>query len=374
MARTWILPALALLLIGCGPATDGLRPTAQPAETPGIPKAEAFQITEVDRFDEPWAMSFLPDSDLVAITERSGLLWLRDQASGERIEVTGLPQVHHAGQAGLGDFVAGPNHAEDQQVYLSWSEPGDGGAGAAVGRARLHVGGQQTELVDLEVIWRQQPKVSGNGHFSQRLAFSPDGQYLFVSSGDRQKMDPAQDPGSDLGKIIRIDLANDQAEHWTLGHRNPLGLAFDAEGNLWSSEMGPQGGDELNLIVQGANYGWPLASNGSHYGGGPIPDHQSGDGFEAPKAWWAPSISPGSLLIYDGELFPDWRNDAFLGALSGQALVRVDLSGTQASGTERWPMDARVREVEQGPDGSIWLLMDAGDGRLLQLTPPGHPR
>ena len=211
---------------------------------------------------------------------------------------------------------------------------------------------------------------------------SPDGQHLFVSSGERQKFDPAQDLGGNLGKIVRLQLDGSAAQGnpfadrggvtaqvWSLGHRNPLGIAFDEAGNLWSSEMGPQGGDEVNLVQAGGNYGWPQASNGSHYGGADIPDHRSGDGFMAPAVWWNPSISPGSLMIYRGNAFPAWRGDAFVGALSGQALIRIDLDGTSASKGDQWPMGARIREVEQGPDGSIWLLEDGPGGRLLQLTP-----
>ena len=228
-------------------------------------------------------------------------------------------------------------------------------------------------LKNLEIIWRQTPKVSGSGHFGHRIAFGPDGM-LYISSGERQKQAPAQDPGSDLGKVIRMKDDGSSPSQMSLGHRNPLGLAFDPQGGLWDVEMGPMGGDELNLVKAGANYGWPRASNGDQYGGDTIPDHEPGDGFEPPKVWWNPSISPGGLMIYSGSLFPAWKGDAFIAALGGQALIRVDLDGDKASKADEWDMQARIREVEQGPDGAIWLLEDGKLGRLLKLTPKaGNP-
>jgi glucose/arabinose dehydrogenase len=336
-------------------------------------------IEEIAELDEPWAMTFLPDGRAL-ISGRGGELTLRT-TRGEMIEVDGVPEVVHAGQGGFGDVIAAPDFARTQTVYVSWAEAGDGGSGAAVGRATLTSDGESARLDDLTVVWRQQPKVSGRGHFAHRLAFSPDGKYLFVTSGDRQKMDPAQDLDSGLGKFVRLnpdgtaadgnpfaDRGGVAAETWSFGHRNPLGIAFDADGNLWSSEMGPRGGDELNLIREGANYGWPEVSNGSHYSGEEIPDHGDGDDFEAPKVWWTPSVSPGSLMIYSGQAFPQWKGDAFAGALSGQALIRVDLDGTNAEKGDEWDLGERVREVEQAPDGTIWLLTDGG--QVLRLTPP----
>ena len=324
-------------------------------------------IEEIAELDEPWAMTFLPDGRSL-ITGRAGELTLRG-ADGQNVEVSGVPEVVHEGQGGFGDVVLAPDFETSKTVYVSWAEAGDGGdSGAAVGRATLTENGGSAELADLDVIWRQEPKVSGNGHYGHRLAFSPDGRHLFVSSGERQKMEPAQDLDSDLGKIIRMSPDGSGARVWTYGHRNPLGIAFDADGNLWNSEMGPQGGDELNLVREESNYGWPEASNGSHYGGGEIPDHEDGDGFEAPKAWWNPSVSPGSLMIYSGAMFPQWKGDAFLGALSGEALIRVDLDGTDAAEGDQWDLGLRVREVEQAPDGAIWLLTD--EGQVLRLVAP----
>ena len=225
------------------------------------------------------------------------------------------------------------------------------------------------------VIWRQHPTVDGTGHFSHRLALSPDGQYLFITSGERQKMQPAQDPGSDLGKIIRMNPDGTDAQHWTLGHRNPLGIAFDAAGNLWSSEMGPQGGDELNLIQPGLNYGWPNASNGIHYNGKDIPDHAEGDGYEPPKVYWDPSISPGSLMIYSGDLFPNWQGDAFLGdqfkffaqgrearrrGLRGEEFTRVRLE-SQHGGLQSAAGGMRDDATEQGAMAEVHTV-EIADG------------
>ncbi len=378
--RAVLVLALVSALTGCsaagGPAPDD---GAARAGKPG----DSFTMEDVAAFDQPWAMVFLPDARAL-VTQRSGALLLVDPVTGSSTRVGGTPDVVVDGQGGLGDVILGPNFAMDRAVYLSWIEAGEDGGdstGAVVGRATLRADDSPV-LEDLNVIWRQEPKVSGSGHFSHRLVFSPDGRHLFVSSGDRQKFDPAQDLRNNLGTIVRLtpegapaagnpitDRGAAPAQIWSYGHRNALGLAFDADGNLWSSEMGPQGGDEINLIGAGKNYGWPKASNGSHYGGADIPDHASGDGFEAPKVWWTPSVSPGSLMIYSGERFAEWKGDAFVGALSGQALIRVQLDGTNAVKADQWDMGARIREVEQGPDGALWLLTDGGDGRLLKLTP-----
>lgn len=372
-----LLIALALCVSACTAAPDASSSPSVPTQSSGTPAPGAtpsgsplagtpFSAQNLGTFDQPWALAFLPDGDAL-ITERGGTLVLR-RADGGTLEVAGVPTVVPAGQGGLGDVIVSPTFAQDRTVYLSWAASGDGGTGAEVGRARLVDDGATARLDGLTVIWRQQPKTSGSGHFGHRLVFAPDGRHLFVTSGERQKMDPAQDLGSDLGKVIRMNPDGTDAQRWTYGNRNPLGIAFDPAGNLWSSEMGPQGGDEMNLIVEGRNYGWPKVSNGSHYGGAPIPDHSPGDGFEAPKVWWNPSVSPGSLMIYTGTEFPDWQGDAFIGALSGQALIRVDLNGTNATKADQWQFGERLRAVNQAPDGSIWALEDGANARMLRLT------
>ena len=353
------------------PATSQAEPT--PAPTPE-PTTHTFTVTAHEALDRPWAMAALPGTDILAITLRGGTLVLRDP-SGVR-EVTGTPDVVVTEQGGLGDIIPGPTFEEDGTVYLSWVEGSDGATGAVVGTAHLDV--EAATLTGLRRIWRQSPSLEGGGHYSHRLATHD--SLLYISSGDRRQFTPAQGLDSDLGKILRLTLDGQPApgnpfggessialQFWSIGHRNPLGLAFDSEGRLWSSEMGPKGGDEINLIEAGGNYGWPEASNGSNYDGSDIPDHRPDDGFTAPLVWWNPSVSPGSLMIYQGEEFPAWRGDAFVGALSGEALIRVDLDGATATLAETWPMGARIREVEQGADGAIWLLEDGPGGRLLEL-------
>jgi len=364
--------APVLLLFGATACGDG---------APAFAQDRPFEVEAIGQFDQPWAMVFLPGGDLL-VTEKQGSIKLR-RANGNIVDVTGGPQVDYGGQGGLGDVVLHPDFARNGIVYLSWVEPGEGGLrGAVVGRGRLVLAESRASIVGLEVIWRQAPKMSGRGHFGHRLAFSPDGRYLFISSGDRQEFTPAQDMAANLGKVLRLNpdgsvppdnpfaaQGGTAAEVWTLGHRNPLGLAFAPDGRLWEVEMGPRGGDEMNLIERGRNYGYPRVSNGQHYDGRDIPDHSPGDGFEPPKVWWTPVISPGDMIIYSGAMFPGWRGDALIGGLSGEALVRVDIEGANAREAERWSMGQRIREVEQAPDGSVWLLEDAPGGRLLRLTP-----
>ena len=353
---------------------------------PSLAQNAAFTTAAVAEFNEPWAMAFLPDGQLL-VTEKGGAVKLLAIDSGQVGDVTGVPAVEYAGQGGLGDVALHPNFATNGLVYLSYAEAGERGiAGAAVARAKLALaklalaptGGGALE--ELTVVWRQNPKVDGRGHYGHRIAFGPDG-FLYVSSGERQKFTPAQDMQANLGKIVRLnddgtvprdnpfaDRGGVSAQIWSLGHRNPLGLAFDGEGRLWNVEMGPRGGDELNLVQRGANYGYPVVSNGDHYSGADIPDHDKRPEFAAPAVWWNPVISPSSLLFYSGSEFPDWRGDAFIGGLSSAALIRIELSANGAREAERYEMGRRIRAVEQGFDGALWVLEDGRGGRLLKLT------
>lgn len=398
------LPSL-LLLLACGnPAGSGVAMATRAAG--GLP----FAVTEQGRFDEPFAMAFLPDARLL-VTEKAGALKLR-AVNGRIITVRGVPSVATGGQGGLLDVAIAPNFADSHQIYLSYAERRPGGSSLALARATLSETDGTARLDGLQVIWRQGSDGKG-GQYGAVIAFSPDGKALYLTSGERQRFTPAQDPNQALGKIIRLTLDGQPApgnpaeektgaatvkvfdpprdtlaafktagrvtpvagtnrvpaETWSTGHRNPYGLAFAADGRLWETEMGPRGGDELNLIEPGRNYGWPNVSNGDNYDGVPIPDHRAGDGFAAPKLFWNPSISPGGFMIYSGSVFPAWRGSGFIAALSGESLIRVVLNGDAATKADEWPMQARLRDVAEAPDGSIWLLEDGSGARLLRLTP-----
>ena len=379
----------------------------------GEKQAEAdlpFTVTQVTTFNLPWRIAFLPDGRML-VTEKPGAVWLVTQ-QGAKTPVSNVPAVLHQGQGGLLGIFTSPKYASDHRVYLTYAEPGDYGSGLALARAKLEIGQTAASLDGLEVLWRQLAKGKG-GQFGAQIAFSPDGQYLFLTVGDRQRFTPAQDPNQELGKILRLTLDGKPApgnpwagrtgaatvrvtdppedseaaktarartitwpgtnltpaETWTLGHRNPLGLAFAPDGRLWEIEMGPRGGDELNLIIAGRNYGYPIVSNGDNYNGVPIPDHHPGDGFEPPEVYWNPVISPGGLLIYTGDLFPQWKGDALIPALSGEALVHVNIDGDKATKADQWDMGKRIRALDEGPHGEVYLLEDGPGARLLRLTP-----
>ena len=356
---------------------------------------DKFLIEEVASFDQPWSMAFLPDGNFL-VTEKPGKMFLMNQAGETLSEISGVPEVAYGGQGGLGDIAIHPNFNENKTVYVSFAEEGENDTrGAVVIKATLDLSEGGGALSNLKYIWRQVPKVTGRGHYAHRMAFSEDG-YLFISSGDRQKFDPAQDMTSNMGKIIRLNddgsipadnpFYNDggvAAEVWSLGHRNPLGIDFDVDGKLWNIEMGPRGGDELNLVLKGEDYGYPTVSNGIHYNGSNIPNHDTRPEFEEPKEWWGdgysiPVISPSSFVIYQGNLFGDWQGSGFISGLSSESLIRVQFDGDSAKEIERFDMGRRIRSVEEGPDGALWLLedyprrQDTSKGRLLRLTPHSH--
>lgn len=371
-----------------------------PSRSSAATSERPFTVTEVTRFDSPWAMAFLPGSGLpltnmALVTEKTGKLWLLNVATGQKQEVAGVPRVHVDDHGGLLDVLPSPDFAGNQQIFISYAKDGANGTSfATVESGRLVLGDGQPRLEGLRTWWNAGPAVDSPAHYAARLAISPDGKNLFMSFGERFQFQPAQSLGNSIGKIVRLKIDHGIPEDnpfevprgqpsrpdknpgiWSYGHRNPLGLAFAPDGRLWETEMGPRGGDELNLIQRGRNYGWPKASNGSNYDGSDIPDHRPGDGFEPPKVWWNPSVSPSSLLIYSGDLFPEWKGDALIGALSGEALIRVDIDGDRAKKADQWPMGARIRAVDQGPRGEVYLMEDGeSGGRLLRLEPKTQDR
>ncbi|MFN2100112.1 PQQ-dependent sugar dehydrogenase [Altererythrobacter sp. MF3-039] len=379
------LSPLAFALASCGNMSTVDSGSAIAASTTAPESSsEPFTIEETGTFARPWAAAFEPGTGNLFITEKEGSIKFFQTANGKLGFVSGVPEVDYGGQGGLGDIAFAPDYATSKAIYLSWAEAGDGDTrGAVVGRGTLVCEDHDScDIRDLEVIWRQSPKVTGRGHYSHRLEFSPDGRYLYVASGDRQKLTPAQDMSNTVGSIVRLNLDGTAAagnpfatydctceEIWSYGHRNILGMAHDLEGRLWEVEHGPAGGDELNLVTEGDNYGWPTRSNGDHYNGDDIPDHTADDGFTKPLVHWTPVIAPGDMTLVKGDLFSAWRGDMLIAGLSSQALVHIDLDGEKAREVARYEFDNRIRAVTEGPDGALWLLEDGSEGRLLKLTP-----
>jgi aldose sugar dehydrogenase len=383
--------AAALALAGCSggdggdavtaPPTPALTPTPAPTPTP-TPSA-SVEVTAVNQrivatFDNPWAMVFLPDGRML-VTEKSGQLQLVTQA-GLKTRVAGVPAVTFSGQLGLQDVVLDPGFATNARIWISYAEPATGGQRLAVARATLGLVGTP-QLSDLAVIWRATPTTTG-GQLGGRIAFAPDGRTLFITSGERQQGTPAQDMTGTLGKIVRINsdgtpaagnpfaaTANAKPEIWTLGHRNPYGLVFASDGRLFESEMGPMGGDEFNLIEAGKNYGWPNVSEGDNYDGTPIPRHATNPAYTPPLVSWTPVIAPGGMIQYRGTAFSGWTGDFILAGLVQQGIVRVRVKGNTASEVARIGLGARTREIEEGPNGSLWVLRDGNDAALVELTP-----
>ena len=409
--------AIALLVVGCASidqpaANQPVRFLAETAiaERKSVPRLivpngtipTEFGNLEIERLavlEEPWGMAFLPDGRLL-ITEKPGRL--RIFSDGVLSDpIGGVPAVVYFGQGGLLDVAVDPNFSQNQLIYLSYAEAADpqpAGVhetqeprlaafqrmedqtlkGGAVARGRLEDGA----LRDVKVIWRQVPKTVGRGHFSGRLTFATD-DTLFIASSDRMRFDPAQDLASNLGKIVRINtdgsapgdnpfVKNPKArpEIWSMGHRNPSGLAFQpGTTRLWSVEFGPKGGDELNLIQKGRNYGWPLVNEGVNYNDSPIPHHATRPEFVRFIRAWTPVISPGSLMFYDGTRFPRWRGDALVGGLSSQAIIRLTIVGDKVTHQEVIPMGRRIRNLAQAPDGSLLALSESPNAELLRLSP-----
>lgn len=371
-----------------------------------------FTVTTVATFNLPWRIAFLPDGRML-ITEKPGPVWLVTQ-QGAKMPVTNVPAVLWQGQGGMLGVYTSPNYATDHNVYLAYSEPGNGGSSLALARARLTIGATSASLDGLEVIWRDGERGRG-GQFGAAVAFSPDKQYLFLTVGDRQRMTPAQDPNSPLGKILRLTLdgkpapGNPQAgktgsatlpvinpprntelaktaepmstytfpgpnltpaETWTMGHRTPYGLAFGPDGRLWEAEHGPKGGDELNLIEPGKNYGWPLVSYATNYDNVPIPSPDTRPDLAKPVLYWTPIIAPGSLTFYHGAMFPKWEGSALMGGMATLTLNRITFDGKGGAAlAERWTVGHRIRDVAVGPDGAVWMIEDANPGGLFRVTP-----
>jgi len=383
------LSPLALGLASCEAAAtgDSAVDAQSTASTDGVSAAinetvGPFAIADMGTFNEPWAGAFAPGTSTLFITEKPGTMKFVDTATGRMGTVTGMPTVDYGGQGGLGDVAflqsESASTLDRRTIFLSWAEAGDGDTrGAVVGKGSLVCAEADACTVEgLNVVWRQGPKVSGRGHYSHRIAFSPDESHMFIASGDRQKKTPAQDTSNTLGSIVRLNVDGSPGsgnpvgeEIWSYGHRNILGLAFDSAGRLWDLEHGPAGGDELNLVEAGKNYGWPVVSDGDNYNETLIPDNDTRPDLEKPKIGWTPVIAPGDFLFYDGNSFADWQGDAIIAGLSSNALVRVEMNGTAPVEAARYDLGKRLREVVEGPDGALYVLEDGEGGRLRKLTP-----
>lgn len=380
--KFFYLPLLmgCTLLSACNAQSNSSSEVKQATESTTAMIDQSYRVEKVATFDEPWAMTELGDGRLL-ITERRGKLKLYDPSSSQSIDILGVPPVAYGGQGGLGDIALHPDYKNNHQIYLSYAEKGNGGYGAVVVRGELNLQEKNPRIRNIKRIWEQVPKVSGQGHYAHRMLFGKDGK-LWISSGERQKFDPAQDMKSNLGKVIRLnDDGSVVADNpftqqgeigkqvWSLGHRNPLGIAFDHKDQLWVVEMGPKGGDELNLIHKGENYGYPIVSNGDHYSGKEIPDHATRPEFKAPEISWIPVISPSNLVFYQKQLFPQWTNKALIGGLSSEAIIVVDTESKPVREIQRLNMKQRIRDIYPAHDGSIWVLEDGKNAGLLRLLP-----
>jgi glucose/arabinose dehydrogenase len=374
-ATTTLLAGLSALLISAGAATA--------SENAGDNQATSklpFSARDIAVFDTPWALAFL-DVDEMLVTEKGGRIWLVT-TSGDKLPVEGVPDVVYGGQLGLLDVAPAPDFPSSGMVYLTYVEPNDASGSLALARASLTRGEGKASLGDLKVLWRDDA-LPGGGQAGGVIAFAPDGRHIFLSVGDRMRPKRAQDLSRPQGSIVKLTLdgaaaqgnpfqARDEArpEIWSYGHRNPYGLAFAPDGKLWAHEMGPRGGDELNRIEAGKNYGWPLVSNGDQYSGAKIPRHSTRPDLTAPSIYWNPVIAPAGLVFYAGSRFSDWKGSALIGGLAGLSLSRItfDKSGA-AHETDRWDMEARIRDVAVDSDGYVWVIEDDVEGRLRRLEP-----
>jgi glucose/arabinose dehydrogenase len=370
-----------------------------------------FTMTQVATFNLPWRLAFLPDGRML-VTEKVGPLWLVTQ-QGAKVPVTGVPPVWYQGQNGMLGVFLSPHYATDHYVYLTYDAPGDYGGGLTMSRAKLVLGDNSASLEGLKVLWQQLPFGKG-GQDGAQIAFAPDGKSLFLTVGDRQRMTPAQDPNQPEGKILHLTLDGKPApgnpmagkvgastiplidppadtekaktapvvstytfkgpnltlsETWTVGHRTPYGLAFAPDGHLWEAEHGPKGGDELNLIEPGKNYGWPLVSYATNYNGVPIDSPDTRSDLTKPVIYWTPIIAPGNIIFYKGAMFPQWNGSLLMGGMATMTLNRVVVNGTDAKPAERFSVGHRIRDVEVGPDGALWMLEDSTTGGLFKVTP-----
>lgn len=331
------------------------------------PMAEGLQV--------PWAFGFLPDGG-VLITEKRGKLWHLPQ-EGERHEVSGLGEIAVVGQGGLLDVLVPRDFAETRTLFFTLATPQGGNAGTAVARARLSE--DATALEDWRLIWEMVPGSGGGRHFGSRLVEAPEG-YLFVTVGERGDRPSAQDLSRENGSVLRIardgsvpadnpfvDRDGAQPEIWSWGHRNPQGAGLDAEGRLWVSEHGAKGGDEVNRIEKGANYGWPVISYGRHYSGARFEKGTSAPGMEQPEFYWDPSIAPSGLMVYSGRMWPEWEGDIFVGSLKFGHVARLEGRPLTLGENLEGPSTARVRDLREAPDGAIWVLSE-GRGALYRLS------
>ena len=380
MPRETVRSVIVACVVFSVPVPAQSQDQAPRSPTPA-PVSGAIRVETVAHgLEHPWALAFLPDGRML-VTERPGRL-RRVERDGRLSEpLAGVPQVFAQGQGGLLDIALSPGFAHDQLVYVSFSEPGEGGAGTAVARGRLGDRG----LEGTQVIWRQQPKVRGSNHWGSRLVFHRDGT-LFVTVGDRfAYRDRAQDLSVTLGKIVRInadgsvprdnpfvDRAGARPEIWSYGHRNVQSAALHPRtGQLWTVEHGARGGDELNRPEAGKNYGWPVITYGVDYSGAKIGEGTAKPGMEQPVYYWDPVIAPSGMTFYTGAAFPDWKGSLFIGSLRPGLLVRLTLADGRVAQEERYLADLRerIRDVRQGPDGLLYLLTDSPDGRLLRVMP-----